>query len=73
MRGQQAACGDVRQEFIDCILQYSECVRQPGTTFKDCVASHLLPEQCQPLRMKYFECRKALVDPRTRLRGNVKG
>jgi hypothetical protein len=72
MRGEDAACGEIRQEFIDCVLKNSQCIREPGTTFKDCIKAELLPEVCQPLRMKLFSCRTALMDPRTRLRGNVK-
>lgn len=54
-------CDDVRQEFIDCVLKNSDCVRQEGTTFKDCITPALLPEKCKPLRLKLFECRKSMV------------
>ena len=58
----QIKCGKIRQEFIDCVMQYSECVRQPGTTFAECLKPpNVFPEECQGLRTSLYQCKRSLV------------
>jgi cytochrome c oxidase assembly factor 5 len=67
----QVKCGALRQEFIDCVLQYSECVREEGTTFQECMKPpHKFPDECQGLRTALYQCKRSLIDRRARLRGD---
>ncbi len=63
-------CGHLRQDFIECVMQYSECVKLPGTTFQECLRPpHVFPEECGGLRSALYQCKRSLVDRRSRLRG----
>jgi hypothetical protein len=42
-------------------------------TFRQCSQKENIPEQCKIFRYAYFECRRGMVDMRTRMRGNIKG
>lgn len=64
-------CGELRQDFIECVMQYSECIKQPGTTFQECLRPpHVFPQECGGLRTALYQCKRSLVDRRSRLRGD---
>jgi hypothetical protein len=55
-------CGDVREEFVDCVLTYSKCVREPGTTFQECLKPpHQFPPECNGFRAILYQCKRSLV------------
>ncbi|KAL0482310.1 cytochrome c oxidase assembly protein [Acrasis kona] len=63
------ACAEDRNDYIQCILKYSECVRQPGKTFQDCVRREVkIPEECEMSRKVYYLCRSKHANPKSRLR-----
>ena len=68
----QEPCAGARKDFIDCVLKYSECVRKPGTTFKDCLKADVFPSECMPQRERLNLCKRSLVDRRFRLKGTKK-
>lgn len=69
---QAAPCAGVRQDFIDCVLKYSECVRKPGTTFQDCIKNEVFPYECNSVRERLNLCKRSLIDRRFRLKGTSK-
>ncbi|KAL9655230.1 hypothetical protein ABK040_009005 [Willaertia magna] len=65
-------CQGARQDLIDCVMKYSECIKKPGTTFTDCIKPEVFPSECQNERERLNLCRRSLVDRRYRLRGTTK-
>ncbi|RUS17288.1 cytochrome c oxidase assembly protein PET191-domain-containing protein [Jimgerdemannia flammicorona] len=66
-----SSCKEIRQELVDCMLK-SDCVLK-GHTIKECFQpEHTddVPAACQSIRRSFFECRRGMLDPRTRFRGN---
>ncbi|KAI9260220.1 cytochrome c oxidase assembly protein PET191 [Sporodiniella umbellata] len=66
-----SSCQEIRQELIDCMLK-SECVLK-GKTIKECFQSEhksSVPEECHSIRKSFAECKRGMIDPRMRFRGN---
>ncbi|KAL1922058.1 uncharacterized protein VTP21DRAFT_10700 [Calcarisporiella thermophila] len=65
------SCQEIRKELIECILK-SKCIER-GNSFQECIkAEHAadVPEECQLIRKSFFDCRRGMLDPRQRFRGN---
>ncbi|XP_015926630.1 cytochrome c oxidase assembly factor 5 [Parasteatoda tepidariorum] len=64
-------CSGVKQDLIQC-LKATDCVKIEKKTPKECLMSyhHSVPQECHALRNLYFECRRSLLDNRTRFRGH---
>ncbi|KAL5460365.1 hypothetical protein EMCRGX_G033811 [Ephydatia muelleri] len=68
-RGKRA-CSGLREELLDCLLK-SDCVRKHGLTPRQCLQEGA-PDQnpeCNSLHVAFFECKRSLLDNRTRFRG----
>ncbi|GBC06182.1 hypothetical protein RclHR1_06670022 [Rhizophagus clarus] len=66
------SCKELRQELVNCMLK-SDCVLIKRHTVKECLQpEHVndVPKECQSIRRSFFECRRGLLDMRTRFRGN---
>jgi len=63
------ACDKTRQAFIDCVIEYSECIHKGGE-FNDCLGKKDFPNECQDIRRRLFNCRRSMVDARSRLKKN---
>ncbi|XP_014771983.1 cytochrome c oxidase assembly factor 5 isoform X1 [Octopus bimaculoides] len=65
------ACSGLRIELQECIAE-SDCYKKDGHTIRECVAlgNHpSIPNECNVLRNSFFECKRSLLDMRTRFRG----
>ncbi|GFR68580.1 cytochrome c oxidase assembly factor 5 [Elysia marginata] len=62
------ACEGVRDDLIECLSQ-TDCVRKEKKTPRDCLHDPSLPDACVKLRLAFFECRRSMLDMRTRFRG----
>ncbi|XP_017778331.1 PREDICTED: cytochrome c oxidase assembly factor 5 [Nicrophorus vespilloides] len=53
-----------------CLLQ-SDCCRLQKKTPREClnVTDGSVPTECQVLRNTFFECKRSMLDNRTRFRG----
>ncbi|PKY45568.1 cytochrome c oxidase assembly factor 5 [Rhizophagus irregularis] len=66
------SCKELRQELVNCMLK-SDCVLIKRNTVKECLQpehAEDVPKECQSIRKSLFECRRGLLDMRTRFRGN---
>ncbi|KAK9401856.1 cytochrome c oxidase assembly factor 5 [Crotalus adamanteus] len=61
------ACSGIREDLKSCLLE-CPCVIQEGKSAKQC----LKEGHCKSLLISMFECRRSLLDNRTRFRG-IKG
>ena len=61
-------CHKLRVKLKLCVLQ-TDCCRKEGRTPKDCLQAGDVPDECQQLRMSFFECKRSILDMRTRFRG----
>ena len=61
-------CERARDQLLDCLLK-TDCCRKQKRTPRDCLADIAESEQCQGYRVAFFECRRSLLDMRTRFRG----
>lgn len=64
---QKSACHDAAQQLALCMEAKSPCVKAGGS-ISECLKAGDL-EGCEALRRGYFECRRAQLDMRTRIRG----
>ncbi|XP_017777979.1 PREDICTED: cytochrome c oxidase assembly factor 5-like [Nicrophorus vespilloides] len=66
----QSACAGVRADLKMCLLQ-SDCCRLQKKTPREClnVTDGSVPTECQVLRNTFFECKRSMLDNRTRFRG----
>ncbi|RHZ77034.1 hypothetical protein Glove_186g55 [Diversispora epigaea] len=67
------SCKEIRQELVDCLLK-SDCVVVKRHTVKECLQTENtddVPRECHSIRRSFFECRRGLLDMRTRFRGNT--
>ncbi|KAI9252887.1 cytochrome c oxidase assembly factor 5-like protein [Phascolomyces articulosus] len=68
-----SSCQEIRQELIECMLK-SNCVLVKRNTVAECFKSEHaddVPAECQSIRKSYAECRRGMIDPRKRFRGNA--
>jgi len=61
-------CEDFRDDLLTCLLK-TDCCKKQKRTARDCLNDVAESEKCQALRQGYFECRRSLLDMRTRFRG----
>ena len=66
------ACHRLRVDLKICLLQ-SECCRQKGKTPLQCLKDNDVPEDCLALKTAFFECKRSILDMRTRFRGRKGG
>ncbi|KAG0243841.1 hypothetical protein BGX31_010165 [Mortierella sp. GBA43] len=67
-----SSCKEIRAELVECILK-SDCVLVDGLTPKECLRpemDHRVPSECIAIKKSFFECRRGMLDMRTRFRGN---
>ncbi|KAI8880699.1 hypothetical protein K501DRAFT_224308 [Backusella circina FSU 941] len=65
-------CKEIREELIECMLK-SKCVLIQRNTVKECFKKEHeadVPSECQSIRKSFAECRRGMIDPRMRFRGN---
>ncbi|CRL04584.1 CLUMA_CG017653, isoform A [Clunio marinus] len=67
----KSACAGVRADLKMCLLE-SDCCKLHKKTPKECLNMHdgSVPNECQVLRNTFFECKRSLLDNRTRFRGH---
>lgn len=65
------SCEGLREDLKTCLLN-SDCVKKDGNTPRQCLMlgnDPSIPGECQVLRVTFFECKRSLLDMRTRFRG----
>ena len=67
MDNSSTACRDAAAQLTLCVEQ-SPCVAAGGTV-SACLSTDGGGDACTALRRAYFECRRAQLDMRTRIRG----
>ncbi|XP_037033766.1 cytochrome c oxidase assembly factor 5 [Bradysia coprophila] len=63
------ACAGIRADLKMCLLE-SNCCRIDKKTPRECLKQGNVPTECQALRNTFFECKRSLLDNRTRFRGH---
>ncbi|XP_051840650.1 cytochrome c oxidase assembly factor 5 [Sminthopsis crassicaudata] len=58
------ACAGVKEDLGACLLQ-SDCVLKEGKTPRQC----LKEGNCKALKYSFFECKRSMLDARSRFRG----
>ena len=61
-------CHRLRVELKVCLLS-SDCCRKDGKTPLECLKSGDVPQECAAIRTAFFECKRSILDMRTRFRG----
>uniref|UniRef100_UPI00358F5164 cytochrome c oxidase assembly factor 5 n=1 Tax=Myxine glutinosa TaxID=7769 RepID=UPI00358F5164 len=62
-------CAGLREDLKDCLLK-SPCVMEKKMAPKDCLKNDLeMDAHCKALQVSFFECKRSLLDNRTRFRG----
>jgi len=61
-------CSGLRVDLKRCLLT-TDCCTVRGKTPLACLQSNDVPEECQALRVAFFECKRSILDMRTRFRG----
>ncbi|KAJ9582497.1 hypothetical protein L9F63_003190 [Diploptera punctata] len=66
----ESPCARIRADLKLCLLE-SDCVKKHKKTPRECLQSNdpSVPTECQALRNTFFECKRSLLDNRTRFRG----
>ncbi|CAO3651276.1 unnamed protein product [Cunninghamella blakesleeana] len=67
-----SSCQEIRQELVECMLK-SDCVLIKGNTVKECFKKEHeadVPTACQSIKKSFADCRRGMLDPRMRFRGN---
>ncbi|CAG2165263.1 unnamed protein product [Oppiella nova] len=64
------SCSAIREDLKYCI-NATDCVRKDRKTPRECLRERhpSVPEECHQLRNLLYECKRSLVDFRTRFRG----
>lgn len=64
------ACWRIRYELKQCFLE-SDCIKVEKRPVKDCVQDQTanVPEACRNLQFSYQQCRRSMLDMRSRFRG----
>jgi len=71
------SCDGLREDLKTCLVN-SDCVQKHGKTPRECLLlsnvagspdAALVPSECQVLRQTFFECKRSILDMRTRFRG----
>ncbi|XP_063956399.1 cytochrome c oxidase assembly factor 5-like [Lytechinus pictus] len=62
-------CAGLREDLKACLLE-SDCVRKDKLTPKECLKEGArVDSECRALQFAFFECKRSLLDTRTRFRG----
>lgn len=63
------ACDQIRYDLKACLMN-SDCVKK-GLSPKECLVTHSpdVPDECFELRQSFFECKRSIIDMRSRFRG----
>ncbi|XP_030055401.1 cytochrome c oxidase assembly factor 5 [Microcaecilia unicolor] len=61
---EQTACAGVREDLKTCLLE-TDCVLKEGKSPKQC----LREGHCKALQVTFFECKRSVLDTRSRFRG----
>ncbi|KAI9349945.1 cytochrome c oxidase assembly protein PET191 [Pilaira anomala] len=67
-----SSCKEIREELIECMLK-SDCVLKKRNTVKECFKEEHkadVPSECLSIKKSYGDCRRGMMDPRMRFRGN---
>lgn len=66
----QKPCSGLRKELKECVLA-SDCVKKYGSKPNDCLNTEAqgMNEDCRRVQYAFFECKRSLLDFRTRFRG----
>ncbi|XP_055599272.1 cytochrome c oxidase assembly factor 5 [Uranotaenia lowii] len=66
----KTACARVRADLKMCLLK-SDCCAKDKNLPRDCLykTDGTVPDECHALRNTFFECKRSLLDNRTRFRG----
>ncbi|XP_054273031.1 cytochrome c oxidase assembly factor 5-like [Macrosteles quadrilineatus] len=66
----QSSCAGVRADLKMCLLE-SECCKDRKKTPRECLESKdpRVPQECFALQTLFFECKRSMLDNRTRFRG----
>uniref|UniRef100_A0A8C2UZ22 Cytochrome c oxidase assembly factor 5 n=2 Tax=Chinchilla lanigera TaxID=34839 RepID=A0A8C2UZ22_CHILA len=59
-----SACSGLKEDLGACLLQ-SDCVLQEGKSPREC----LKEGYCRALKYSFFECKRSMLDARSRFRG----
>ena len=64
------ACWKIRYELKKCMYE-SDCIKVDKRSVRECFedAAANVPYRCRQLQYTYFECRRSILDMRTRFRG----
>ncbi|CAG5120939.1 unnamed protein product [Candidula unifasciata] len=62
------ACQGIRDDLLECLLK-TECCTVKKKTPRECMLDPAIPDECTRLRTAFFECRRSMLDMRTRFRG----
>ncbi len=67
---EKKSCDTLRQEFIDCITK-SDCFLKDNKKIKECMQpdSPGVDDDCRKIQYTFFQCKRSLIDMRTRFRG----
>ncbi|GLV31863.1 uncharacterized protein CBL_07623 [Carabus blaptoides fortunei] len=66
----KSPCHGVRADLKMCLLE-SDCCKRDKKTPREClnVTDGSVPQECFALRNTFFECKRSMLDNRTRFRG----
>ena len=64
------ACWKLRYELKTCMYE-SDCIKVEKRPVRECFSDPAanVPDKCRQLQYTYFECRRSILDMRTRFRG----
>ncbi|XP_006010676.1 cytochrome c oxidase assembly factor 5 [Latimeria chalumnae] len=58
------ACSGVKEDLRTCLLE-TDCVLKEGKSPRQCLKEGC----CKPLQVTFFECKRSMLDTRSRFRG----
>ena len=64
----QRPCSGLRVDLKRCLLKTDCCQVRKLTPLK-CLEEGDVPQECQALKNAFFECKRSILDMRTRFRG----
>ena len=64
------ACWRLRHDLKKCMLE-SDCIKVDKRPIRECFEDQAanVPEQCRSLQYTYTQCRRSIIDMRSRFRG----
>eukprot|EP00095_Tigriopus_kingsejongensis_P009293 snap_masked-scaffold175_size286436-processed-gene-1.9 protein:Tk09293 transcript:snap_masked-scaffold175_size286436-processed-gene-1.9-mRNA-1 annotation:"cytochrome c oxidase assembly factor 5-like isoform x1" len=68
LRDENRPCHGLRVDLKRCLLDSDCCVVERKTPLT-CLHEGKVPEECRALRNAFFECKRSILDMRTRFRG----